>query len=83
MTNLLAVIGGGSLLIGLCALACPVGMGVMMWMMNRGGSRPQQTPPEGMPDPEKTAELARLRAEIDQLKAAETDPGGRPSRQHQ
>ena len=54
----------------LALLACPVGMGAMMWMMSRGhGSRPQPA--------EDQAELAGLRAEIDQLRAERV--GGDPS----
>jgi hypothetical protein len=54
-----------SLLLGVAALACPVGMGVMMWMMMRDQS-------------EDTAasehyggqqEVQALRAEIEELKA--------------
>lgn len=50
----------------LALLACPVGMGVMMWMMMRG-SRPgaSQAPSEAATN----EELARLRHEIDQLRA--------------
>ncbi len=48
----------------LALLACPVGMGAMMWMMSRGhGSQPQAVE-------DKPTELARLRAEIHQLRAA-------------
>jgi hypothetical protein len=59
-------------LYALALLACPVGMGVMMWMMMRGGKR--------QPDQESTAhkqaELARLQAEIDQLRAADRERQG-------
>lgn len=55
------------------ALACPVGMGAMMWMMmrphNGTNARPQLSQqPEGWIDPQQ-AELASLRAEVDQLRA--------------
>jgi len=58
----------------LAVLACPLGMGVMMWMMMRGKKEPQQP---SAPSPE---ELTRLRAEVDQLKAAarDTDPARAP-----
>ena len=56
----------------LVLLACPVGMGAMMWMMSRGhGSRPQAAE-------DKQAELAGLRAEIDQLRAERSGTGGDP-----
>jgi hypothetical protein len=49
----------------LAILACPVGMGLMMWFMMRGmNSAPAAAPAQD-------AELARMRAEIDQLRAAE------------
>jgi hypothetical protein len=54
----------GSLLL----LACPLGMGLMMWMMMRGmpshgsGDVPEATPAQKQ-------ELARLRAEVAELKA--------------
>ncbi|MPZ66005.1 MAG: DUF2933 domain-containing protein [Pseudonocardiaceae bacterium] len=56
-----------ALLLGLAVLACPVGMGAMMWFMMRGsggqggGSQRDQTAEQ---------EVARLRAEVDQLRAA-------------
>ncbi len=61
-------------------LACPVGMGLMMWMTMRGGHK--DNPPDAAPQPATTtpamtpaqqAELARLRAELDQLRAAGRD----------
>ena len=51
-----------ALLLTLAVLACPVGMGLMAWMMMRGhGSKGSG---QGGQD-----EVARLRDEIDQLKA--------------
>ncbi|MHB1865580.1 MAG: hypothetical protein ACYCPS_05510 [Candidatus Saccharimonadales bacterium] len=83
MTDVLAVAGGSSgLLLGLCVLACPVIMGAMMWGMRRGGGGSPQPPTDSTADPAKQAELARLRAEIDQLKAAKADTGERPTSQH-
>ena len=59
----------------LALLACPLGMGAMMWMMMRG----QRSDPSG--NAAKEAELAALQAQIDQLHAAQRDreqsaPGG-------
>ena len=51
-----------SLLLGLAVLACPVGMGVMMWMMM--GRRRSA----GANDGGGAEQVAALRAEIDDLK---------------
>ena len=56
----------------LALLACPIGMGAMMWMMSRGhGAQPP-------PAEDGQAELAVLRAEIDQLRAERSSTGGDP-----
>ena len=49
----------------LAILACPVGMGLMMWFMMRGMNKTSAIAPT------RDAELTRMRAEIDQLRAAE------------
>ncbi len=57
-----------TLLLGLAVLACPVGMGVMMWMMSRG----RHQSGGGWPDNVRSGppgQVAAPRAEIDQLKA--------------
>ncbi len=65
-------------LLTLAVLACPVAMGLMMWMMMRGGKQE----PTGADAVSKQAELSRLQAQIDQLQAARdyrrTDPASRP-----
>lgn len=57
----------------LAVLACPIGMGAMMWFMMRGTKKapPTQTA-------HADSELTSLRAEIDQLRAAQRDAA--PSR---
>lgn len=50
-------------------LACPVGMGAMMWFMMRSSNH-------GAGNPAGNAggdEMTRLRAEVDQLRAAQRD----------
>ncbi len=59
-------------LYALALLACPLGMGVMMWFMMRGGGKaPAATPPAYSSTSD--AELAQLRTEVDQLRAARRD----------
>lgn len=55
----------------LALLACPVGMGLMMWMMTRGHKQ-QQADAEGAA---KQAELTRLQARIDQLRGGQDHTG--------
>lgn len=52
-----------ALFYGIAALACPVGMGVMMWLMMRGGQNKSAADGGGQ------QQVAQLRAEIDELKA--------------
>jgi hypothetical protein len=59
----------------LAVLACPVGMGAMMFFMMRGGKRqpaPNSAQSLGQVSLQE-AELIRMRAEIDELRQAHTD----------
>ena len=61
----------------LAILACPVGMGLMMWFMMRGTMKSKPPAPTAHDDTA-GAELARLRAEIDQLQAAQRETKSTP-----
>jgi len=59
-------------------LACPVGMGLMMWLMMRGGDRPRGAAPGGQ-DQAQAQELRRLRGEVEALRGElgqRAGPGG-------
>lgn len=59
------------------ALSCPLGMGAMMWFMMRSGKSGQSgqaTRPGAIaPSAAQDQEIAALRAEVDQLRAAQRD----------
>lgn len=59
-------------LYALALLACPLGMGLMMWFMMRSGKNAAATTPPAHPS-SSDAELAQLRAEVDQMRAARGD----------
>jgi hypothetical protein len=64
-----------SVLLGLAVLACPVGMGLMMWFMAKGmrsGSKTDREPATSVEDLQ--AEHRRLGAEIERLEREEPRP---------
>jgi hypothetical protein len=68
-----------ALLYGVAVLACPVGMGLMMWMMMRGQRTSGADTAGAKAGEPSSQQVAALRAEIDQLKsdrAARRAPGG-------
>ena len=58
------------------ALGCPAGMGICLWMMMRSGKSGRQAPPgrSAAQVSIQDQEIAALRAEVDQLRAAQQDP---------
>ncbi len=59
-------------LYALALLACPLGMGAMMWLMMRGNRSSEVT------GAAEQAELTAMRARIDQLEAADKNEDPRP-----
>lgn len=53
----------------LALLACPVGMGLMMWFMMRGA---KNAAPDTAASPD---EIRRLRAEVESLRGSRREPG--------
>lgn len=68
-----------TLLVVLVLLACPIGMGLMMWYMGRymRQNQPQKQAGARPDHGAQAAETVRLQAEIDQLKAAQRDAAAR------
>lgn len=55
-----------SILFGIAVLACPVGMGLMMWLMGRRQGKGTDQPGAAVGGQQ---QVEQLRAEIEQLKA--------------
>lgn len=58
-----------ALLYGAAVLACPIGMGLMMWMMMRGQRRDTSAMATSSASTDRAAEIDALRGEVAQLKA--------------
>lgn len=65
----------------LALLACPVGMGLMMWFMGRGMRSDEGRAKSGRPTSVETlrSEHARLGAELDRLEPNERARDGQPA----
>jgi hypothetical protein len=61
-----------AVVIAVAALACPIGMVVMGWVMAKGMRKPDAERPPAIDD--LRAEHRRLGAEIERLEAAEVPP---------
>ena len=70
----------------LLALACPVGMGAMMWFMNKRPANSQQADQPGQQAPQpgeltrQDHEITALRAEVDHLRGAQRIPSASDDR---
>ena len=77
------VVGALSGLYAIALLACPIGMGLMMWFMAKGmGSKKSSPPAEpkgaGRPLADLKAEQARLAARIEALEGQAEDQAEQP-----
>lgn len=63
------------LLVGLVALACPVSMGVMMWLMAKAARKDRNAVDEHAGLDELRAEHRRLGAEIERLQDGSSSSG--------
>ena len=68
-----------ALLYGMAVLACPIGMGLMMWMMMRGQHGDTSGLGASSAAADRAAEIDALRGEIAQLKAGRA---GRSASEH-
>lgn len=68
------ILASASPLLALCALACPIGMGAMMWFMARG-SRSKAEPPAHAPSTldDLRHEHERLGTQIESLEGSHAD----------
>jgi hypothetical protein len=69
-----AIVASASPFLALCALACPLGMGAMMWFMARG-SRSKTAPPPRSPSTldDLRLEHERLGTQIESLEGSHAD----------
>lgn len=70
-----------SALLALAVLACPVGMGLMMWFMSKGmkGGESRAEPERPASLEELRDEQARLSADIERLEETERARNGEPA----
>ncbi|TMB89072.1 MAG: hypothetical protein E6J45_10640, partial [Chloroflexi bacterium] len=57
---------------------CPVSMGVMMWLMMRGGHQQRSSTPEHIEQRRRIAALERELAELRGAEADDTEPSAPP-----
>ena len=67
-----------AVVLGLAALACPLGMGFMMWFMARGMRKDKPAPDQRSDLGDLRAEHARLGAQIERLEQDTNGHGARP-----
>ena len=65
------------ILLGVAVLACPVGMGAMMWFMAKGMRKGEPAAEHPDPPTDLRAEHARLGAEIERLERGRKGQGVR------